>query len=61
MNLLDENFPEDQRPPLQQWHIPFRQVGREWSHYGIKDPEIIPLLHRHRRVTFFSQISAKKG
>ena len=55
MNLLDENFPEDQRPKLREWHIPFRQIGRELSRLGIKDPEIIPLLHQLRRVTFFTQ------
>jgi hypothetical protein len=55
LNLLDENFPEDQRPALRQWGIPFRQIGREVSRLGIKDPEIIPLLHRLRRVTFFTQ------
>ena len=55
MNLLDENFPEDQRPVLREWRIPFRQIGREVSHRGIKDPELVPLLHRHRRVTFFTQ------
>ena len=54
MNLLDENFPEDQRPLLQEWHIAFRQVGREFSRLGVKDPDIIPLLHRHGGTTFFT-------
>lgn len=54
MNLLDENFPEDQRPLLAGWHIAFRQIGREFAHSGVKDPDIIPLLHRERRVTFFT-------
>ena len=54
MNLLDENFPEDQRPVLRAWRIPFRQVGREFSRSGVKDPDIIPLLHQQRRVTFFT-------
>ena len=55
MNLLDENFPEDQRPLLREWHIPFRQVGRELACPGAQDPEILVLLHRQRRVTFFTQ------
>jgi hypothetical protein len=55
LNLLDENFPEDQRPLLREWRIPFRQIGRELAHLGIKDPEIIPLLHRLRQITFFTQ------
>ena len=54
VSLLDENFPEDQRPLLQEWRIPFRQIGREFSHSGVKDPDIISLLHRQRRVTFFT-------
>jgi len=54
LNLLDENFPVDQRPLLRDWHISFRQIGREFSHLGAKDPDIIPLLHRQRRVTFFT-------
>ena len=54
MNLLDENFPEDQRSILRAWRIPFRQVGRDFSRSGIKDPDIIPLLHHQRRVTFFT-------
>lgn len=55
MNLLDENFPEDQLPLLKEWHIPFRQIGRDIARHGIKDPDIIPLLHQQRRVTFFTQ------
>ena len=54
MNLLDENFPDDQKPLLREWHVPFRQIGREVSRLGVKDPDIIPLLHRQRRVTFFT-------
>ena len=34
--------------------MPFRQVGREVAWLGIGDSEIIPLLHRVRRVTFFT-------
>jgi hypothetical protein len=54
LNLLDENFPEDQRTLLREWHIPFRQIGREVSHRGVQDPDIVALLHRLRRVTFFT-------
>jgi hypothetical protein len=54
LNLLDENFPRDQRPLLQEWRIPFRQIGREFAFSGVQDLEIIPLLHRERRVTFFT-------
>lgn len=54
MNLLDENFPEDQLPLLKHWHIPFRQIG-EVARWGIKDPDIIPVLHQIGRATFFTQ------
>lgn len=55
MNVLDENFPDDQRPRLKEWRIPFRQVGHEIARSGVKDPDIIRLLHRQRGVTFFTQ------
>lgn len=55
VNLLDENFPEDQRPQLGRWGISMRQIGREVGLPGVKDADIIPLLHRLRGVTFFTQ------
>ena len=55
MNLLDENFPADQAVVLRQWRIPYRQIGRDLSYLGIQDPDIIPLLHRLKRVTLFTQ------
>ena len=55
MNLLDENFPQDQRPLLQEWRIPFRQIGREFALSGLQDQDIIPLLHRRHGTTFFTQ------
>ena len=54
MNLLDENFPADQVPLLNEWRIPFRQMGRDVACRGIGDDDILPLLHRFRRVTFFT-------
>lgn len=54
MNLLDENFPEDQLPLLKEWRIAFRQIG-DVARPGIKDPDIIPVLHKIGRVTFFTQ------
>lgn len=55
MNLLDENIRDDQRAVLTRQGIPFRQIGKEISRSGIHDENIIPLLHRLRRVTFFTQ------
>ena len=54
MNLLDENFPKDQLPLLKEWRIPFRTIGQDVSRPGVKDADIVPLLHRHRGVTFFT-------
>lgn len=54
LNLLDENFPADQVPLLNEWRIPFRQMGRDVACLGIGDDDILPLLHRFRRVTFFT-------
>jgi hypothetical protein len=55
VNILDENFPEDQRDLLRGWHISCRQIGYEISTFGTQDADIIPLLHRIGRVTFFTQ------
>jgi hypothetical protein len=54
LNLLDENFPEDQLALLKEWRIPFAKSDVTSSR-GIKDADIIPLLHQHSRVTFFTQ------
>jgi hypothetical protein len=52
--ILDENFVESQRQILQGWRISFRQVGFEVGREGLKDQEIIPLLHQLRQPTFFT-------
>jgi hypothetical protein len=54
LNLLDENFPKDQLPLLKEWHIPFRSIGHDVARLGVKDADIVPLLHQHRGVTFFT-------
>ena len=55
MNLLDENFPEDQLPLLKHWRIRVRRIGTDVARFGAKDTDIIPALHRVGRVTFFTQ------
>jgi hypothetical protein len=55
MNVLDENVIHSQRDKLTRWRIPFRQVGAELAHSGAQDPEIIPLLLRLKRPTFFTR------
>ena len=57
MNLLDENIPDCQRQLLRSWRIPVRQIGHEIWNQGIKDENIIQLLHRQRAVTFFTRDS----
>jgi len=52
--VIDEHFPESQRQLLRGWRIRFRQIGYELGHKGLKDIEIISLLHKERRSTFFS-------
>ena len=54
MNLLDENFPDDQRDLLCKFGISVRQVGRDVGRFGMSDEEILPLLLRFRDVTFFT-------
>jgi hypothetical protein len=54
MNILDENFPTDQREILARWRIPVRQVGRELAAAGTSDENLLTLLHSLRRVTFFT-------
>jgi hypothetical protein len=55
LNLLDENFPADQAALLREWRIPHRQIGRDIADYGIHDTNIIPLLHRLKKATLFTQ------
>jgi hypothetical protein len=54
MNILDENFPDDQRQRLQAWRIRVRKIGRDLGAKGMQDEQVIPLLQSIGRVTFFS-------
>ena len=55
MNVLDENIPDSQRQLLRSWRIKVRQIGHEIGRRGMKDEEIIPLLHQIGPVTFFTR------
>jgi len=56
MNIIDENIIKSQREQLQIWRIRFVQIGTEVGWRGMDDRnEIIPLLHRLRRLTFFTR------
>ena len=54
MIILDENFPDSQRQLLRGWRVSFRQIAFEIGREGMKDDEIIPLLHGLNRPTFFT-------
>lgn len=55
MNILDENFPEDQRALLIGYRLPVQQIGREIGIAGTTDENLLTLFHSLRRVTFFTQ------
>ena len=55
MHILDENIPKPQRQLLESWRIAVRQIGVGIGRKGMFDDEIIPLLLRQRRVTFFTR------
>ena len=54
MNLLDENVPESQRSLLRSKRVSVRQIGQDIGRQGMKDDEIISLLHELDRPTFFT-------
>ena len=54
MNILDENVPESQRVLLRSRRVAVRQIGRDLGWKGMKDREIIPLLHELDRPTLFT-------
>ena len=54
MNILDEQILENQRQLLKSWRISVRQIGYDIGRKGLKDKEIIPLLMKLRKPTFFT-------
>ena len=55
MNILDENIIDSQRQRLRHWRIAVRHMGYDVGRQGMKDQEIITVLHRLRRPTFFTR------
>lgn len=55
MIILDENIIDNQRLQLHSWRISVRQIGYEVGRKGMKDREIIPLLHQLNQPTFFTR------
>ncbi len=54
MLVLDENLPASQRQLLRNWRIRFRSIDVEVATSGIKDENLIAMLHRLAAPTFFS-------
>ena len=54
MNILDENVPASQQALLRNKRIVLRQIGVDLGRMGMKDDEIIPLLHELDRPTFLT-------
>src|SRR5262245_5725350 len=54
MNILDENVPASQRALLRSKRVALSQIGQDLGRQGMKDDEIIPLLHELDRPTFFT-------
>ena len=54
MNVLDENIVAQGCRQLQEWGIPYRQIGRHLSTRGTLDENLIPLLQRLPQPTFFT-------
>jgi hypothetical protein len=56
VNILDENIDSVARKRLQWLKVPFRHIGSDIGHSGMKDlNDVIPLLHSLRRPTFFTR------
>jgi hypothetical protein len=55
VNILDEDISVPECEQLRVYKIHFRQIGVEIGRSGMKDrEEILPLLHRLKRPTFFT-------
>jgi len=54
MIVLDENVRQDQGEQLRRWGVKARFLIEDLAPSGIKDPDIIHLLHRLRTVSFFT-------
>ncbi|HMC88886.1 MAG TPA: hypothetical protein VKI17_05030 [Gemmataceae bacterium] len=54
MTILDEDIPEDQYQLLRDWRLPVRRIGVDVGRLGMKDRDILSLLHSLDRPTFFT-------
>jgi hypothetical protein len=54
MLVLDENVPAGQRLLLRKWRVRFRVIGVDVAAPGTTDENLIPVLQKLSRPTFFS-------
>lgn len=55
MNIPDENIDSAARKRLRWLKVPFRHIGSDIGHSGMKDlNDVIPLLHSPKHPTFFT-------
>jgi len=58
VNILDEDIDAAQCQQLRRWKIHFQRIGIHVGRFGMKDRnELVPLLHRLSRPTFFPEIT----
>ena len=55
MLIVDENVSEIEVWRLREWGIVVRQIGRDVAKVSAADENILPVLHRLKRPTFFSR------
>ena len=55
MLVIDENISEIEVWRLREWGVAVRQIGTEVARLSISDENILPVLHRLKRPTFFTR------
>jgi hypothetical protein len=55
VNIVDENIPLEERLLLKKWRIPSRFIGQEIARFGVKDPDILRVLHHLKQPTLFTR------
>ena len=55
MLVIDENISEIEVWRLREWSLAVRQIGPDVAKLGLGDDNILPLLHKLKRPTFFTR------
>jgi len=55
VNILDENVPLEQRDLLRAWGVRCRVIGQDIAQLSLGDDNILALLHRLKKPTFFTR------